>query len=118
MSKRHLLAAIAAALLAALPLHGQAQAQPRAAQAQAPVQPLRIGVAMALFDDTTSLTDLIHFQQTIFVQDRSILENQLPRLLPLDPGMEVPTQADLTSVAYRRWLKRAGYTYGAQVTAA
>ena len=52
MSKRHLLAAIAAALLAALPLHGQAQAQPRAAQAQAPVQPLRIGVAMALFDDT------------------------------------------------------------------
>ena len=37
MSKRHLLAAIAAALLAALPLHGQAQAQPRAAQAQAPV---------------------------------------------------------------------------------
>lgn len=73
---------------------------------------------MALFDDTTSMTDLIHFQQTIFLQDRSILENQLPRLLPLDPGMEIPTRADLTSVAYRRWLKRRGYTYGAQLVAA
>jgi len=73
---------------------------------------------MALFDDSTSLTDLIHFQQTIFLQDRSILENQLPSLLPLDPGLEIPTRADLTSVAYRRWLKRRGYTYGAQLVAA
>ncbi|TIT50021.1 MAG: aromatic ring-hydroxylating dioxygenase subunit alpha, partial [Mesorhizobium sp.] len=72
---------------------------------------------MALFDDETPMTDLIHFQQTIFVQDRSILENQIPRLLPLDPGMEIPTRADLTSVAYRRWLKRHGYTYGAQLVA-
>jgi phenylpropionate dioxygenase-like ring-hydroxylating dioxygenase large terminal subunit len=67
---------------------------------------------MALFDDVTPLTDLIHFQQTIFLQDRSILENQL------DPGLEIPTRADLTSVAYRRWLKRRGYTYGAQLVAA
>lgn len=72
---------------------------------------------MALFDDVTSMTDLIHFQQTIFLQDRSILENQIPHLLPLDPGMEIPTRADLTSVAYRRWLKRRGYTYGAQLVA-
>ncbi|ESY88142.1 aromatic ring-hydroxylating dioxygenase subunit alpha [Mesorhizobium sp. LNHC229A00] len=72
---------------------------------------------MALFDDETPMTDLIHFQQTIFVQDRSILENQIPGLLPLDPAMEIPTRADLTSVAYRRWLKRHGYTYGAQLVA-
>ncbi|MFC6447543.1 aromatic ring-hydroxylating oxygenase subunit alpha [Shinella zoogloeoides] len=72
---------------------------------------------MALFDDDTPMTDLIHFQQTIFLQDRSILENQVPRLLPLDPGMEMPTRADLTSVAYRRWLKRHNYTYGAQLVA-
>ncbi|MDQ0559863.1 phenylpropionate dioxygenase-like ring-hydroxylating dioxygenase large terminal subunit [Rhizobium mesoamericanum] len=72
---------------------------------------------MALFDDETSMTDLIHFQQTIFLQDRSILENQIPRLLPLDPGMEIPTRADLTSVAYRRWLKRHNYIYGAQLVA-
>jgi phenylpropionate dioxygenase-like ring-hydroxylating dioxygenase large terminal subunit len=72
---------------------------------------------MALFDDETSMTDLIHFQQMIFLQDRSILENQIPRLLPLDPGMEIPTRADLTSVAYRRWLKRHNFTYGAQLVA-
>ncbi len=72
---------------------------------------------MALFDDETSMTDLIHFQQMIFVQDRSILENQMPKRLPLDPAMETPTRADLTSVAYRRWLKRHNYTYGAQLVA-
>lgn len=72
---------------------------------------------MALFDDTSPMVDLIHFQQMIFLQDRSILENQIPQLLPLDPGMEIPTRADMTSVAYRRWLKRHGYTYGAQLVA-
>lgn len=73
---------------------------------------------MALFDDDTPMADLIQFQQMIFLQDRSILENQIPRLLPLDPGMETPTRADLTSIAYRRWLKRRGFTYGAQLVAA
>lgn len=73
---------------------------------------------MALFDDVTSQAELIAFQQMIFLQDRSILENQIPRLLPLDPGMEIPTQADLTSIAYRRWLKKRGLTYGAQMVAA
>ncbi|MBX5132768.1 aromatic ring-hydroxylating dioxygenase subunit alpha [Rhizobium lentis] len=72
---------------------------------------------MALFDDVTPMTDLIHFQQMIFLQDRSILENQIPALLPLDPGMEIPTRADLTSIAYRRWLKRRNYLYGAQLVA-
>lgn len=73
---------------------------------------------MALFDDDTPMANLIAFQQMIFLQDRSILENQIPRLLPLDPGMEIPTQADLTSIAYRRWLKKRGLTYGAQMVAA
>jgi len=68
---------------------------------------------MALFDNTSSMSDLIQFQQLIFVQDRSILENQLPRKLPIDPGHEIPTKADLTSIAYRRWLKKRGAYYGA-----
>jgi len=68
---------------------------------------------MSLYDDESSLSDLIQFQQMIFLQDRSILENQIPRLLPLDPKMEIPTRADTTSIAYRRWLKRRGMTYGA-----
>ncbi len=73
---------------------------------------------MALYDDESTLAEMVSFQQLIFMQDRSILENQIPRKLPLDPGMEVPTQADLTSIAYRRWLKRIGYSYGAQLVAA
>ena len=73
---------------------------------------------MALYDDEAEMADLVSFQQMIFMQDRSILENQIPRKLPLDPGLEAPTQADLTSVAYRRWLKKIGYSYGAQVVAA
>ncbi len=72
---------------------------------------------MALFDDVTPLTDLIHFQQMIFLQDRSILENQIPRLLPLDPGLEIPTRADMTSVAYRAGSSVTIFTYGAQLVA-
>ncbi|MBX2880407.1 MAG: aromatic ring-hydroxylating dioxygenase subunit alpha [Granulosicoccus sp.] len=68
---------------------------------------------MALYDDVSSQAELIQFQQLIFLQDRSILENQMPRKLPIDPRLEIPTRADLTSVAYRRWLKRRGAFYGA-----
>lgn len=68
---------------------------------------------MALYDDDSTMADLIQFQQMIFLQDRSILENQMPRKLPLDPRLEVPTRADMTSIAYRRWLKRRGAVYGA-----
>ncbi|MEP4194747.1 MAG: aromatic ring-hydroxylating dioxygenase subunit alpha [Aliishimia sp.] len=73
---------------------------------------------MALYDDESTMAEMVSFQQLIFMQDRSILENQVPRKLPLDPGMEAPTQADMTSVAYRRWLKKIGYSYGAQLVAA
>lgn len=68
---------------------------------------------MALYDETSDHADLVQFQQEIFLQDRSILENQLPIRLPLDPKMEIPTRSDLTSVVYRRWLKQKGAHYGA-----
>ena len=68
---------------------------------------------MALYDDESSMADMVEFQQLIFLQDRNILENQIPRRLPIDPKMEIPTRADLTSVAYRRWLKKSGALYGA-----
>ena len=86
------------------------------------VQPLtettcEVWAWMAIYDDATNYADLVNFQQMIFMQDRSILENQTPIKLPLDPGKEIPTQADLTSVAYRRWLKKLNYTFGAEVVA-
>lgn len=68
---------------------------------------------MALYDDASTFSEMAQFQHEIFVQDRSILENQRPVKLPLDPKMEIPTRADMTSVAYRRWLKKRGAFYGA-----
>ena len=53
------------------------------------------------------------FQQLIFGQDRPILENQVPRRLPLDPRAEIPVRSDASSLAYRRWLTAQGVTYGA-----
>jgi phenylpropionate dioxygenase-like ring-hydroxylating dioxygenase large terminal subunit len=67
---------------------------------------------MFLLDATSPQSELIRFQQLIFLQDRIILENQRPRLLPLEPRMEIPTRADSASVAYRRWLKEKGLVYG------
>ncbi|BAK83843.1 vanillate O-demethylase oxygenase [Komagataeibacter medellinensis] len=81
------------------------------------VQPMtqecaRAHPVMFLLDETASQTDLVEFQQTIFLQDRIILENQRPRRLPLAAGVEIPTMADRMSVAYRRWLRDRGMTYG------
>lgn len=67
---------------------------------------------MLLYDDTTSDVDLIQFQQMIFLQDRSILENQVPRLMPLDPRHEDAVKADASSMLYRRWLREKGLRFG------
>lgn len=79
-----------------------------------PIEPAasRVHPVMFLIDQTTPRADLVRFQQLIFLQDRIILENQRPILLPLDPRQEIPTRADIMSVAYRRWLKEKGVTYG------
>ena len=81
------------------------------------VQPLdpdrcRAHPVMFLIDDDSPLSTLVQFQQLIFLQDRIILENQRPVLLPLEPRAEIPTRADASSVAYRRWLKEKGVVYG------
>lgn len=53
------------------------------------------------------------FMQLIFAQDKPILENQMPKRLPLDPLAETPIRADASSVYYRRWLRDQSVTYGA-----
>jgi phenylpropionate dioxygenase-like ring-hydroxylating dioxygenase large terminal subunit len=53
------------------------------------------------------------FQQFIFGQDRPILENQIPKRLPLAPRAEISVRADGASAAYRRWLDASGVRFGA-----
>jgi phenylpropionate dioxygenase-like ring-hydroxylating dioxygenase large terminal subunit len=79
-----------------------------------PVEPaLSIAHAfMLVIDDTSTDAELISFQQMIFLQDKVVLENQRPKLLPLQPGRETPTRADLSSVLFRRWLKEKGLNFG------
>ena len=67
---------------------------------------------MSVVDDTSSTTDIRHFQLSIFGQDKPILENQLPRRLPLDPRAETPIRADRSSIFYRRWLRAKNVAYG------
>ncbi len=83
------------------------------------VQPVEPGLSIAhpymlVIDDTSTDAELIGFQQMIFLQDKIVLENQRPVLLPLQPGRETPTRADLSSVLYRRWLKEKGLIYGTE----
>ncbi|MNJ99153.1 putative methylxanthine N7-demethylase NdmC [compost metagenome] len=68
----------------------------------------------AYFDTTSADAELISFMQLIFGQDKPILENQLPKLIPLDARSEIPTRADAMSIAYRRWLREKGVQYGVQ----
>lgn len=73
---------------------------------------VRANMLLSLVDDETSDARLRNFQQTIFAQDKPILENQIPKRLPLDPRAETPIRADKSSISYRRWLQARGVTYG------
>ena len=81
------------------------------------VQPLseetsRVWIIMAMTNFIQSEEELRAFQDRIFLQDKPILENQLPRRLPLAPGAEVPVRSDRMSQAYRRYLGERGLRYG------
>ena len=67
---------------------------------------------MLVIDDVSTYVDLVHFQHKIFLQDRSILENQLPVGLPLSPKDESAVRADGSSILYRRWLREKGLRFG------
>ena len=67
---------------------------------------------LCVYDPDSSDTALRLFQQTIFGQDKPILENQQPARLPLDPRAETPIRADRMAVVYRRWLASIGLRYG------
>jgi phenylpropionate dioxygenase-like ring-hydroxylating dioxygenase large terminal subunit len=57
--------------------------------------------------------ELIAYQDTIFAQDRPIVQSQRPELLPLDLQAELHLRSDRTAIAYRKWLNGLGLTFGA-----
>ncbi|HZS94571.1 MAG TPA: aromatic ring-hydroxylating dioxygenase subunit alpha [Chloroflexota bacterium] len=52
------------------------------------------------------------FQDTIFTQDLDIVLNQHPEELPLNLADELSLRSDRTSIAYRKWLRSLGMTFG------
>lgn len=73
---------------------------------------VRAHMLLCLLDEVNEDKAIKRFQQTIFGQDKPILENQFPKRLPLDPRAETPIRADKSAIAYRRWLSQKGVTYG------
>ena len=66
---------------------------------------------LAVTDAASSDAELRAFQDTIFAQDRPVLESQTPKRLPLGPG-ELHSAADRSSAAYRRLLAERGIRFG------
>jgi phenylpropionate dioxygenase-like ring-hydroxylating dioxygenase large terminal subunit len=79
---------------------------------------IRAHMLLCIIDDSSEERIMRRFQQTIFGQDKPILENQYPKKLPLDPRAETPIRADKSAIAYRRWLRSKGVTYGVIPSAA
>lgn len=52
------------------------------------------------------------FQDHIVAQDVPVVESQRPARLPLDLQAELHLRSDRTSIAYRRWLRELGLTFG------
>lgn len=56
--------------------------------------------------------DFLTYVDEIVHQDIPIVESQRPELLPLDLQAELHVRPDRAAVAYRRWLKDLGLTFG------
>lgn len=64
--------------------------------------------------DYGDLTDeqISGFQDEIIKQDIPIVESQRPELLPLDLQAELHLRSDRTAIAYRKWLRELGVSFG------
>lgn len=81
------------------------------------VQPLaedisQVWIVLALTNFEQPEDALRGFQDRIFLQDLPILENQLPKRLPLAARAEISIACDRMSLAYRDYLRSSGLQYG------
>jgi phenylpropionate dioxygenase-like ring-hydroxylating dioxygenase large terminal subunit len=75
----------------------------------------RVWFRLAMNDFDSPDSKLQGFQDTIFSQDKPVLESQVPRRLPISdaaPVRELHSAADRSSAAYRRYLRERGITFG------
>lgn len=79
-----------------------------------PVEERQSIVWMYVAMDYGELTDeqIRQFQDDIIKQDIPIVESQRPELLPLDLQAELHLRSDRTAIAYRKWLKTLGLSFG------
>ena len=56
--------------------------------------------------------EIVAFQDKVAAQDKVIVESQRPELLPLDLREELHLRSDLMAIAYRKWLRATGMSYG------
>jgi phenylpropionate dioxygenase-like ring-hydroxylating dioxygenase large terminal subunit len=75
-----------------------------------------VWMVLALTNFEQAEETLRGFQDRIFLQDKPILENQVPKRLPLVRRAEIPVRADRLSLAYREYLREAGLRHGVVVT--
>ena len=68
-------------------------------------------VAINCGDEVTE-EQIVDRQDQVFAQDKWIVESQRPAKIPLDLQDELHLRVDKYSVAYRRWLKDLGLTWG------
>jgi phenylpropionate dioxygenase-like ring-hydroxylating dioxygenase large terminal subunit len=54
----------------------------------------------------------IRFQDQVTAQDKVVVESQRPELLPLDLQSELHLRSDRMAIAYRKWLREIGLSYG------
>jgi phenylpropionate dioxygenase-like ring-hydroxylating dioxygenase large terminal subunit len=71
-----------------------------------------VWIVLAMTNFEQSEADLRAFQDCIFLQDKPILENQVPKRLPLKQGAELPIGSDRMSLAYRAYLRGQALRYG------
>lgn len=56
--------------------------------------------------------EIIDFQDKVTGEDIPMVESQRPELLPLDLQDELHLRSDRTAIAYRKYLRRMGVTFG------
>jgi phenylpropionate dioxygenase-like ring-hydroxylating dioxygenase large terminal subunit len=80
-----------------------------------PIDTLRCagwGIMAMNYDAGSSDEEVRAFEDYVFSQDIPIVESQRPELLPLDLQEELHLRSDRIAIAYRKWLREIGVSFG------